>query len=532
MWRVWQTWKMGRRAAGFLGGLLVALLLAAGPAAGQTFSSQMTLSNGVGDATSPVVATGVTTSGQVQVYFAWKEGNDIWLKRALVSAGSCGRPGTLEFGAAQNLSNVNPNQVSASRPATAANGRGGVFVAWLEVPTSGGQYIRLWRSVEGSAPSLQSLGFNGVSPNNPAVAADNNNGVFVAADGTGPAGRTYVWLAQPLDSGATSFTYLNVTAKRLASARRPSIASDGSKVHVVWRETGVWYRGFDRGSTQAQLDDPILFPTSPLTAPTAPAVQFPPKVAVHGGEVTAAWFEGTNPLAPTDLKAVTTTGGIFPAPGSAVTIHSSPLRHSNLSLSVGPAGRLFGWQEADTATSASSNHYLLQAAPARPFDSGSSFEALPSFPTAGPSVGLDGTGRVVAAWRENVSTTTDVKLGYDGGSAGGEAPVLQVRHAPQTLQAKTMDQGSGVFNFWISGVQGELDLSTLTVNGNPNIRPIRIAVDANGDLQLTFSRSALKAAFVGNDLTAAQLNGSYTIAGSTKNPSGCFSASDQVQIIR
>lgn len=522
MWSVWQTCRTGRRAAGFLGGLLVALLLAAAPAAGQTFPSSnlTTLSNG-GEGSNPVMAAGVTSSGtEIRVYVAWIEGSEVWFKvgsSPLASSNSCTTgPGALVFGGPKPLSAVNPSRLAIATHDQA------VYVAWLSTRFSEASRIQLWSSLSSEGSPPQELFFNG-APNNPAVAAD-SSGVLVAAESS-VTGGTGVWLARP--EGA-SFAYLRVSPSAVLTARRPSIASDGTKVHVVWRNGGVQHKKFDRGSTQADLDNSSLSPTTSLTSAS---VQFPPQVAAHGSEVTVAWIEGTTSTTQTALRAIT-----FPA--SARTIRaldplSTTMRLANLSLSVGPAGQLFGWQEADTSKLTSSNHYLLDAATDRPIESGSYYESTPGLPTAGPSVVLDAAERVVASWKENVGTTPTpaIRAGYEGSSGGGTAPALEVRHAPETLNAKTMYQGNGVFNFWIRGVQGEIDLNSVKVNDRL-IQPIRSAVEANGDLHLTFYRSDLRAAFDGTGLTAAHRNGSYTIAGSTTNPSGCFSASNQVQINR
>lgn len=514
MWSVQQTCKLGRRAAGFLGGLLVALLVAAGPAAGVTFSDPMTLSNG-GVAGTPAVV--VTSSGQI--YAAWKEGADIFFTRSLPSRGSCGGPGRLEFQTpAENISRVNAALVSTAVPSIAASGSG-VFVVWQEVPvggtTGGVQAIRFARSIDGGVTfASQPLDFNRFVPVFPSVAAD-SGGVFVVwQDFVG--GKTSVLVAQSLDGG-TGFTYGNVTANRRFSSTRASVASDGSKVHVVWRESGfVWYKGFARGSNQAALD------SAGAAQLTTASVLHPPKIGVDGTQVTAAWLEGLN------IRARSATNGNFDLLAPPETLYSSSMALSSLSLSLGGVGRFFAWQEADFSI-----RYLLGTA------AGTLRSSSAATNPAAPSVGQDGTDRLVATWQENGTASTETRLAHTGGSGGGAPPMnALVEMTPQTLNAKTMYQGEGVFTLRIqlpNGNAGDIDLASLKINGQtvPVLRSSLSDTDGNGTpdtLDLKFQRRDLRYVFDGATLAAAQRDGNYTVTGNTSD--GCFSGSGSVRILR
>lgn len=525
MWSVWQTCRTGRRAAGFLGGLLVALLLAAGPAAGVTFSDPpMTLSNG--GATAPLLA--VTSSGQV--YVVWREGTDIFFTRSLPSQGSCTGPGRLEFASPPvNLSNVDPLQASAGLPAIAANDSGAVFVVWRELAltSTAVRAIRLRRSGDGGAnfaasQVLQPSGFTATFPNFPSVAADNDGGAFVAWQATVAANPSVV-MAQSLDGGGT-FAYGNITANRPSPASQPAVVAGGSNVYVAWREngssSGVWHKSFTRGSL---LDTVGSAPATQLTAVSASNL----RIAARGSQVTAAWLEGGN------IKARTMTNGVSFGPEE--TVHSTTLSLANFSLSFGGAGRFITWQESSLSTFTSSVRFRLGVSTPETLRSGDVFAMNP----ASPSGGADGTERLFASWQENGTAGAEIKLAHTGGSGSGEPANAWVEMTPNTLNAKTMYQGEGVFTLRIRvpGVgPGAFDVKNLnlTINGQ-SLVPIRGSVgDADGDgtaeLELKFRRSDLLNVFGGATLTAAQRDGSYTVAGNTS--AGCFSGGSSVRILR
>lgn len=552
MWSVQQTWKLGRRAAGFFGGLLVALLLAAGPAAGQTptWSAPMTLSNG-GLAANPAVA--ITSSGQI--FVAWSEDGDIYFKRSSPSGGSCSGAGELKFDAPLPLSNRTKDafgryMVTAGSPSIAVNG-GEVFVAWQEVRVAGipggVQAIRFRRSTNGGAGfnDPEDLRSNQVNPTNPSVAAD-GSGVFVAWQEVVPGipfvvgPTTSLLVAQSLNGNVFSSAPVHSVTSPLGSPAesfQPSVASDGTTVYVGWRETaassrGVWNKGYAKANGPATAGSAIQ-----LRAASASN----PKLAVQGTQeppqVTAAWFEGGN------IKACTLTNCSVNSVKEQIYPPSplpSTITLSNLSVNFGGAGRLVAWRETNMTASTRAFRYFLQGAA----------DTVPGATTGmslgSPSLGQDGTARLVATWHENgANGTAEVKEAH-AGDFGSAAPGVSVWHAPDTLQAKTMYQGNGVFNFWIQGLPADVALDSLNLIVNKQfVQPIRTTLgDANGDgtpdLQLTFRRSDLQKVFDGTIQPDGSytVTGTYTITGSgntvtstgNTNKSGCFSGAGAVPV--
>lgn len=526
MWSVWQTCRTGRRAAGFLGGLLVALLLAAGPAAGVTFSDPMTLSNS--GATAPLLA--VTSSGQV--YVAWREGTDIFFTRSLPSRGSCTGPGRLEFASPPvNLSNVDPLQVSAGLPAIAANDSGAVFVVWRELAltSTAVRAIRLRRSGDGGAnfagpQVLQPSGFTASFPNFPSVAADNDGGVFVAWQATVAANPSVV-MAQSLDGGGT-FAYGNITANRPSPATQPAVAAGGSNVYVAWREngssSGVWHKSFTRGGLLDTVGSALA---TQLTAASASNL----RMAARGNQVAAAWLEGGN------IKARTMTNGLSFDPEEL--IYSSTLSLGSVSLSLGGAGRFVAWQESSLSTFTSSIRFRLGLSTPETLRSGDVFAMNPAV----PSGGADGTERLFASWQENGAAGTEIKLAYTGGSTGGGLMPAMVWASPRVLNYRTMGRGTGeqpnftVFIELSDGSASDIDLSSVTLNGHHAMPHPSALGDHNGngipDLMVKFNRSVLEGTAQGAAVTAAQPDGAYTVMGNTRS-GGCFSGSGQVQVTR
>lgn len=561
MWSVQQTWKLGRRAAGFLGGLLVALLLAAGPAAGQTWSAPMTLSNG-GLAANPAVA--FTSSGQI--YVAWAEDGDIYFKRSLPSGGSCSGAGELKFDAPLPLSNRTKDAfgrytVTADSPSIAANG-GGVFVAWQEVPVAGipggVQAIRFRRSTNGGEGfnDPESLRVNQSRPTNPAVAAD-NTGVFVAWQEVVPGPlfmppTTSVLVAQSLNGDPFGSGPVVSVTRNPAEEFQPSVASDGTTVHVVWQgrntavsSLGVWYKGYAREGGPATIGSgATLLRSVPSISALTPAN---PKVAVQvlvqGTQVTAAWFDGGS------INARTMTNGSFDISVNPELIYSSTMTLASLSLNFGGAGRLVAWRETDSIARTRAVRYLVQG------------EVLPdpvrigdrtALNVSSPALGQDGTGRLVATWHENKdgTTGTEAKLSYKGSFGGGTPMDAWVGMTPRTLNAKTMSQGEGIFTLRIrvpnvdpgAIVVGSLKITSPYYPDYPDgqsLVPVRSSVaDADGDgiadtLELKFHRRDLLPVLSGAAaLTAAQRDGSYTVTGNVRLPNGslgCFSGSSAVQ---
>ncbi|HEV8662134.1 MAG TPA: hypothetical protein VGT06_03160 [Candidatus Methylomirabilis sp.] len=221
--------------------------------------------------------------------------------------------------------------------------------------------------------------------------------------------------------------------------------------------------------------------------------------------------------------------------GPEETVHSTTLSLANFSLSFGGAGRFITWQESSLSTFTSSVRFRLGVSTPETLRSGDVFAMNP----ASPSGGADGTERLFASWQENGTAGAEIKLAHTGGSGSGEPANAWVEMTPNTLNAKTMYQGEGVFTLRIRvpGVgPGAFDVKNLnlTINGQ-SLVPIRGSVgDADGDgtaeLELKFRRSDLLNVFGGATLTAAQRDGSYTVAGNTS--AGCFSGGSSVRILR
>lgn len=520
MWSVWQTWKMARRAAGFFGGLLVAVLLAAGPAAGAPFSDPMTLSNG-GGATTPAVA--VTSSGKV--YVAWVEGGKIFFKRSKTptAQGSCGGSAALEFEAPVPLSD---GTGMASLPAVAGNGSGGVFVAWQVDAWPANPAIYFRRSLDGGAnfQAPVKLSQDASSATFPSAAADNFGGVFVAWQDLNLSTSTSAVMVAQSTNGGETLPRATVFSIGGFGFFQPAVASDGSRVHVVWNDVsllGVWYKGFDRGT------DPSAASAQRLTT----AVALYPRIGHHTGQVTAAWVE----LVGNKIKSrAMMSGQPFGAESEVYAFPGSMGSVSNLSLSLGDAGRFFGWQEADFGASTSAIRYLLGNGSAASLRSGGLDSNL-----AAPSVGQHGTDRLVASWQENgANFSPEVRLAHTGGSAAGTPMNAWVEMTPHTLNAKTMYQGAGVFTLRIQLPDGDpaaIDLGSLKLNGQPVVPLRTTVVDADGDgksdtLEVKLQRSDLQPVFGTATLTAGQRNGNYTVTGTAGG--GCFSGDGAVRIVQ
>lgn len=517
MWSVWQTWKMARRPAGFFGGLLVAILLAAAPAVAALLedSSPVTLSNGdSGGAFSPQV---VVTSGG-RVYVAWIDGHDILFKRFGATSGSCGGPGGLEF----ELVRVLPGVTGTPSTVAMAGNDSGVFVAWRA-----GTEIWFSRSTDGGQsfvgePSVLSRNASNLSE--PSVAADSGGGVYVAwEENASAASHPAVQIAQFTDRGMTLRPTGTVFATEFGFSYQPSVASTGSAaVHVVWsalNELGsraILHKKFAPG------DDPAGASFTPLTGEFALS-PMNPRIAAHGNQVTAAWIEGGN------IKARTMTDG--QAFGDEAPVYSSQNSVFGLTLNVGGAGRFAAWPEVQFDPS---------FAVSLPYALGNRVGRLPSggtdaFPWA-PSVGQDGTALFVAAWQEfgtdsDGSPASQVKFAHTGGS-GSSTPMQANAYVRQPresiLSGARAAGGQGRVNVYIELGDGspgsisarDIDPATLTLNGKGRLPGLtRLGyINSNRilDLEVQFPQSA----FAGE--------GYYTVEGKTKG--GCsFSYTNTVK---
>ncbi len=520
MWSVWQTCRTGRRAAGFLGGLLVALLLAAAPAAGD-FVEPINLSNSAAVSVRP----GLAVNGAGQVFVAWKDGPDILFTRSRPTQGSCTGPGRLEFETPVSLS---AGTGTASVAAVAANDSGGVFVAWQAVQLPASSEIWLRRSTDGGQNFLPAVNLSqSDGPSTfPSVAADNGGGVYVAwGDGSLPAtpSQPEILFKRSTDFGATFEAFAILSQTPQTNSRSASLATDGSNVLLAWQDgASILYKKFGR------LD--LLTAVASSTAmnlSTGLAGASSPSLAFGDGRISVAFVTSNGPSV---YHRWSSDGTTFSAPenlsGAVVSPSDSRAARRNGSAMV-------AWSEMlDPTTGNTEIRYRLPGSMGSP-------ETVWSTPTRSvtPATAMDSTGRLLVAWQETVNGNDEILLSYSGGTGGSTMMPATVWAAPRVLNYRTVGRGTGeqpnftVFIELPDGSAGEIDLTSVKLNGQSAMPAPSALGDANGngipDLMVKFNRDV----FNGAELTAAQRDGNYTVAGNTRS-GGCFSGGSAVQIMR
>ena len=543
MWSARQSRKMGRRVAGLLGGLLVGLLLVAAPAAAA-------LSNVSNSALVPSGSPAIAVNKAGRVFVAWKEGSGsnfrILFRRSKPTQGICG--GGLEFD--EMPVSLWAGSVAPSRPALAANDTE-VFVAWqassavwFNRSTNDGQAF-----FDPVPPSPVNLGSSRSELNVPSVATDTAGRIFVAwSNGSFPA---EIFLTRYPSSGGGFEPAQPVSGTPLDS-RAPSLATDGTNIFLAWEESGPGPLGFLNSSIlhkKFRIDVPSLTEVASLGATnlsTGLGRAFGPSVAFGDGFLSVVFGASNGPsfyhsLGTSNVSSSDGMSFSLPVDVSGVMTTLSPsdarVARRNGSALVAWAQRLGQTEAADIEI----RDRLLLGNGAM----GSSETVSPTpGQAASPAAAMDSTGRRLVAWqgRETADLLNDeVYVSYNGGT-DGEPMTASVEMTPQTLNAKTMYQGEGIFTLRIRvpGVgPGAIDVNNLNlkINGQPvigSLVPVSSSVgDADGDgtaeLELKFHRRDLKDVFGGATLTTAQRDGNYTVTGNTRD--GCFSGGDSVRII-
>ncbi len=555
MWSEWQTLKRARHAAGFLGGLLVPLLLAAGPAAG-AFVEPINLSNSLSTtSTRPAIAV----NGAGQVFVVWREGTDILFSRSQPTPGSCTGPGALKFETPVNLS---AGTGTASVAAVAANDTGGVFVAWQAVQLPASSEIWFRRSLDGGQSFLPAVNLSqNTGPSNfPSVAADTVGGVFVAwGDGSPPAmaSQHEILFRRSLTFGADFEPAANLSQTPATNSRVASVATDGSNVFLAWQDgssflslqlSKILYKKFGR------LDNLTAVAGSAavdLSAGLGNA--FTPDLAFGGGRLSLAFVTSNGPSV-YHRWSIDGTGTTFSAPenlsGAVVAPNDPRAARRNDNAMV-------AWsQMLDPMTGNTEIRYRLPGTMAGP----ETVWATPSRSVA-PAVAIDPTGRLLVGWQETSSGAEEIYLSYSGGTGGGTMMEAKVWAAPRVLKLRDHEREDGerhhgrghgeqpkftVFIELPGGLARDIDPTTVKLNGQPALlgpstRDEDGELDDDDDwaeledendngipeLEVKFNRSVFDLA----GLTDAQRNGNFTVTGSTRS-GGCFSGSGVVQIRR
>jgi len=532
MWSARQSREMGRRVAGLLGGLLVGLLLVAAPAAA-AFVDPINLSNSASISERPAIA--VNKAGRV--FVAWKEASppnfSIRFRRSKPTLGTCG--GGLEFDEEEPVTELWAGTVAPSGPALAATDDDEVFVAWQA--SSGVLFRRSTDAGKTFAPAGPPLGLSNGSSNVPSVAAEKAvRGVFVAwSNGSA------IHFVKSTDLGAT-FGSPAILASPMFTRKlqKPSVAAGLGKVFVAWEEqeqVGLFARVVSIGyKTFTWTADPGTASTVPLSTGVPSSVLGPngPNLA-FGDDTLAAAFadpsavyhrssgpDGTSfSPALTDAPDPLTSGLVFPLDARVARRNGSTL---------------VAWAQSAAGNTGIRVRLLGNGA----------MGPGPVTSTEGarsPAAAIDSTGRLLVAWQGREPSDPlkpvqdEIYLSYSGGT-GGDEPNAWVEMTPQTLNAKTITQGQGVFTLRIRFMDGSaVDYPTsLAVNGNPAVTPLRsslVDTDGNGSLdtlEVKIKRQDLQ--FEETALTAAQGDGNYPVKVKGNMKDGrCFSGDGEVRII-
>lgn len=417
MWSARQTSKIGHRVAGPLGGLLVALLLVAAPAAA-AFVEPINLSSPLVPAV-PSLRPAIAVNGKTnQVFVVWQEGANVFLARSQAAPASCGGPGALKF----ELPLVNLG--SGIEPAVAANDSGGVFVAWR----AASQLVFRGSTDDGQAfsPPMNLSQNAGFPESAPSVATDNAGGVFVAWSGGGGEIR----FARSTNSGATFEPAANLSLSTLVFSRTATVATDGTNVFLAWEEgsflgLSIAYKKFGR---LADLTTVAGSAAMKLSA-DLPGIAFGPHLAFGDGVLSVAFGSTNGPSVyhrVVERGGVTTLEALENHSGTVASPSGPRVARRNGSAMVAWAERLGPPMTADVEI-----RYRL----------GTMTSPATVWPTPGrsfnPAAAIDSTGRLVVAWQQAASPFDEIYVTYSGGT-GGAAPmqatvwtkekVLDLRH--------------------------------------------------------------------------------------------------------
>jgi len=509
MWSARQSRKMGRRVAGLLGGLLVGLLLvAAPPAAAFVDPINVSNSNPV-PSRSPAIA--VNKAGRAgRVFVVWQEGSAIFFTRSQASCGG------LKFEEAP----LWPRMLSvetgtASRPAVAVDNNRGVFVAWQ---ASSGVLFR--RSTDdGETFSLPvNLGPNGSANNGPSVAADAMGGVFVAWSNGGE-----ILFARSLNSGAGFDQAVNLSRTMGLHSGAPSVAAGEGNVFLAWEDgnfpfLSILYKKFGRSDNlTAVAGSPSMNLSSGLGLAFSPSLAFGDAANLGNLSVVFGTLNG-----PSFYHRWSSGGAAFNAPANVSGAMEALSPNSGPRAARGNNSAMAAW--AEPLAGNTDIRYWLGT-----MTEPDMVRATPGA-SVSPAAAIDSTGRLLVAWQQSVNGNDEIYLSYQGGTDGGTQVNMLVEMTPQTLNAKTMYQGEGVVTLRIQVPNpADVVLTSLKIN-NQRVLPVHSSIVGNGELMLKIHRRDLQSVFDGDDLTAAQRNGEYTVTGNTT--SGCFSGTGAVRINR
>ena len=525
MWSVWQTCRTGRRAAGFLGGLLVALLLAAGPAAGE-FGSPIVLTDTPVASMRPAIAI----DGLGQVFLAWREGNGaldgtIMLRRSKPPKQSCGGPAPLTLEDFDPPVLISAGTVGASSPSLAVAGSD-VFFAWQVLQGLNGFSDIYFRRCRNGCmnPALDldqafNLSNTPASSTFPNVTTDGNGRVFVAwSDSTAPNGTfmpAEILVARSADGGADKFPVrANLSGTQPVMSRAPWVGTDGVSVYLAWDEgSTIAFRKFSATTTDMLGTATPQMSQAPQNLSSGLGLSSSPALGVGDGMVVVSWVSGS-------AVYESTPDGVNPPP-APVLVAGNLSGPSDARVARRGGNTLMAWQHMN-GTNPDIGFRVLGASPEGP-------GTVPPAGTPGtsstPAAAVDSSGRMVVAWADRTSGNDEIYLSENGVTGGGSEALAEVRVMPQRVNRRTIDvPGQPSLTVFVRLPGGsQINRDSMRMNGQSPLPGPTDAGEYNGggagEVMLKFSRSVLNYSEAGKPL--ALPNGKYKVSGKTTS-GDCF----------
>lgn len=449
--------------------LLLACSLAVASAADRAWAGPLCVAPG--DQGAPVVAS----DGAGGAYVAWIDprlgyNTDVYLQR--VRASGAVAPGWPADGVGVTYITCSKRDLSLAPDGvlSVADGAAGVFAAWAEVrcPNSTGNDIYVQRMTAAHVPSAGwpvnglALCRAGGEQTRPAVAADGAGGAFVAwLDQR--AGRPQIRAARVLANGVPHANWLLdgvLVADSAAAGARPAITADGEGgVWIAWEDARAGSSDVALQRLDANGAPAPGWPARGLAVCAAAGAQSAPVLVADGATppgaatgVIAAWIDARSGAGFVYATRVLPSGAVaggWTANGAAVA--AGPFAQGAATLLADAGGAFVAWQENRGAPAVVVQRLGSDGAPVAGWPAGGRTAGATAADPAAPSLATDAQGGVFVAWTDARSAgATGLDIGVqrvlaDGAiAAGWPAAGFALSAAPGAQRdARLVPDGAG-----------------------------------------------------------------------------------------